>query len=325
MGRRAALAILLACAATRGSSAMSLSSLLRPAAFAATREALHNFKIFFDRGSNKLRTRPDADAPYRGDALEQDVKRMPEDPSMRASPELSREDSVDALFSDVSHASEINYDDVKAADKACVWHCMLNQKVATEDPLMIVRGKGLRVWDASGQEYVDAVSGGLWTVSVGYGRSEIANAVRDQLDQLHFYHCSSANVPAAMFAERLLSKMPEMSRIYYSSSGSEANEKVQSCNLCPCSALFVILLRSVRIVLPPPLPLPPSQLHSLSGCPLKCSFVHFPAFAFSAATCPLSFSFFSASPLISLLLPFLLILFLTDPRLVWQRLSRWCA
>jgi len=248
MRSRAALVLLIACVATRGSMAMSLSSLLRPAAFAATKEAFYNFKIAFDRGSDKLKTHPISDAPARVDAL--DIKRMPEGLSLRASPELSGEDSVDALFSDVPRASQTNYDDIKAADRACVWHHMLNQKAATEDPLMIVRGKGLRVWDASGQEYVDAVSGGLWTVSVGYGRSEIANAVRDQLDRLHFYHCSSANVPAALFAERLLSKMPEMSRVYYSSSGSEANEKVQSV-LAP---VFLILPRTGLIIFSPPLP-----------------------------------------------------------------------
>ncbi len=41
----------------------------------------------------------------------------------------------------------------------------------------------MRVWDAKGKEHLDAVSGGVWTVNVGYGRESIANAVRDQLVQ----------------------------------------------------------------------------------------------------------------------------------------------
>jgi taurine-pyruvate aminotransferase len=65
----------------------------------------------------------------------------------------------------------------------------------------------------------------LWTVNVGYGREEIANAVRDQLLQLNFFSHSAANIPAARLAERLVSKMPGMSRVYYSSTGSEAHEK----------------------------------------------------------------------------------------------------
>ena len=45
------------------------------------------------------------------------------------------------------------------------------------------RARGLRVWDIKGKEHLDAVSGGVWTVNVGYGRERIANAVRDQHPQ----------------------------------------------------------------------------------------------------------------------------------------------
>jgi taurine-pyruvate aminotransferase len=91
--------------------------------------------------------------------------------------------------------------------------------------MMIVEGRGLRVKDANGKEYVDAVSGAVWTVNVGYGRESIANAVRDQLLKMNFFANSAGNIPGALFAERLIEKMPGMSRVYYSNSGSEANEK----------------------------------------------------------------------------------------------------
>ncbi|MGR3199615.1 MAG: hypotaurine--pyruvate aminotransferase Tpa, partial [Paracoccus sp. (in: a-proteobacteria)] len=65
----------------------------------------------------------------------------------------------------------------------------------------------------------------VWTVNVGYGRESIANAIRDQLVKLNYYAGAAGNVPAAQFAERLVEKMPGMSRVYYSNSGSEANEK----------------------------------------------------------------------------------------------------
>lgn len=84
----------------------------------------------------------------------------------------------------------------------------------------------MRVWDATGREYLDAVSGGVWTVNVGYGRTSIADAVRDQLVKLNYFAGSAGSVPAALFSERLIEKMPGMSRVYYSNSGSEANEKV---------------------------------------------------------------------------------------------------
>lgn len=116
---------------------------------------------------------------------------------------------------------------VIAADKAHVWHHMLQHKpLETTDPRIIVEGKGLRVWDAAGREFLDALSGGVWTVNVGYGRASIADAVRDQLVKMNYFAQSAGSVPAALFAEKLIEKMPGLSRVYFNNSGSEANEKV---------------------------------------------------------------------------------------------------
>ncbi|MEM9224307.1 MAG: aminotransferase class III-fold pyridoxal phosphate-dependent enzyme, partial [Pseudomonadota bacterium] len=116
--------------------------------------------------------------------------------------------------------------DVVAQDTAHVWHHLFQHKALEEkDPRIIVEGKGLRVWDQHGKEHLDGVSGGVWTVNVGYGRQSIADAVRDQLVKMNFFASSFGSVPAARFADRLIEKMPGMSRVYYSSSGSEANEK----------------------------------------------------------------------------------------------------
>ncbi|PWE33834.1 aspartate aminotransferase family protein [Maritimibacter sp. 55A14] len=117
--------------------------------------------------------------------------------------------------------------DVIASDRAHVWHHLIQHKpFETVDPRIIVEGKGMRVWDATGKEHIDAVSGGVWTVNVGYGRTRIADAVRDQLVQLNYFAGSAGSIPGARFAERLIEKMPGLSRVYFSNSGSEANEKV---------------------------------------------------------------------------------------------------
>jgi taurine-pyruvate aminotransferase len=89
----------------------------------------------------------------------------------------------------------------------------------------MVRGEGLRLWDLDGKEYLDATSGGVWCVNVGYGRREIAERVARQLETLPYYVGSAGNVPAAEFSARLLRHAPGLSRLYFSSSGSEANEK----------------------------------------------------------------------------------------------------
>jgi taurine-pyruvate aminotransferase len=115
---------------------------------------------------------------------------------------------------------------VVAADRAHVWHHLSQHKpYETSDPRIIVEGKGMRVWDQHGKEHLDGVSGGVWTVNVGYGRERIANAVRDQLIKLNYFSGSAGSIPGAMFSERIISKMPGLSRIYYTNSGSEANEK----------------------------------------------------------------------------------------------------
>ena len=126
---------------------------------------------------------------------------------------------MDGLMNDIS--------DVIEADRAHVWHHLSQHKqYETVDPRVIVEGKGMKVWDAKGKEHLDAVSGGVWTVNVGYGRESIANAVRDQLIQMNYFAGSAGSIPASRFAKKLIEKMPGLSRVYFANSGSEANEKV---------------------------------------------------------------------------------------------------
>ena len=113
------------------------------------------------------------------------------------------------------------------ADRAHLWHHLIQHKpFETIDPRIMVEGKGMRVWDIKGKEHLDAVSGGVWTVNVGYGRESIANAVRDQLVKLNYFAGSAGSIPGSIFAQKLIGKMPGLTRVYYSNSGSEANEKV---------------------------------------------------------------------------------------------------
>lgn len=126
---------------------------------------------------------------------------------------------MDYIANDMSEVIE--------ADRDHLWHHLIQHKpFESVDPRVMVEGKGMRVWDAAGKEHLDAVSGGVWTVNVGYGRVSIADAVRDQLVKMNYFANSAGSVPGALFARRLAEKMPGLSRIYYSNSGSEANEKV---------------------------------------------------------------------------------------------------
>jgi len=112
------------------------------------------------------------------------------------------------------------------ADKAHVWHHLVQHKpFESSDPRIIVEGKGMRVWDQNGKEWLDAVSGAVWTVNVGYGRESICKAVYDQMMKMCYFAQAAGSVPGALYAEKLIEKMPGMSRVYYCNSGSEANEK----------------------------------------------------------------------------------------------------
>ncbi len=112
------------------------------------------------------------------------------------------------------------------SDRAHVWHHLVQNKPMQEGaPMVIVEGEGMRVRDINGRQYLDAVSGGVWTVNVGYGRESIADAVRDQLARMCYFSNSAGNIPGAKFADKLVEKMPGLNRVYFSNSGSEANEK----------------------------------------------------------------------------------------------------
>jgi len=122
--------------------------------------------------------------------------------------------------------SNQEYPDIADIDKATVWHHLTQHKVFDgKDPMVIVEGKGLVITDSNGREYLDATSGGVWSVNVGYGRQSIAKAVSEQLMKMCYFAGTGGTEPGAVFAQSLLEKMPGMGRVYYSNSGSEANEK----------------------------------------------------------------------------------------------------
>lgn len=119
--------------------------------------------------------------------------------------------------------SNKNTNDFIQADIKNVWHHLtLHQGKA---PMIIVEGAGLRVRDINGKEYLDATSGGVWCVNVGYGRARIADAVCAQMKKMAYYAASGGNLPSIEFSEKLIGYMPGLSRVYISNSGSEANEK----------------------------------------------------------------------------------------------------
>src|ERR1700754_2288667 len=88
---------------------------------------------------------------------------------------------------------------------------------------IITRAQGCRIYDAEGGALLDGMSG-LWCVNVGYGREELARAAYDQLAKLPYYPLTASHQPAVELAEKLNEWLGDDYIIYYSNSGSEANE-----------------------------------------------------------------------------------------------------
>ncbi len=90
---------------------------------------------------------------------------------------------------------------------------------------IIVRGEGHKIWDAQGREYIDGLAG-LFTVQVGHGRTELAEAAAEQASQLAFFPLWSYAHPAAIdLAERLAHEAPgDLNRVFFTTGGGEAVE-----------------------------------------------------------------------------------------------------
>jgi L-2,4-diaminobutyrate transaminase len=114
------------------------------------------------------------------------------------------------------------------ADRRFVFHpfTQLDQHEQAGSPSMIVAGSGARVQDIHGRSYIDGMAG-LWCVNVGYGRVELAEAMRAGAERLGYYHAFSSmgtDTPG-LLAERLIEMAPPgMSKVFFGCTGSDAND-----------------------------------------------------------------------------------------------------
>ncbi|MFN4873144.1 MAG: adenosylmethionine--8-amino-7-oxononanoate transaminase [Akkermansiaceae bacterium] len=116
-----------------------------------------------------------------------------------------------------------------AADKAHCWHPFTLQSEwcdPAHEPLMIVRGEGVWLFDSNGEKYLDGNSS-IWTNIHGHCRPEIAEAIAKQAATLdHSSYLGFAHPLASELAEKLVSHFPKntLERVFYSDNGSTAVE-----------------------------------------------------------------------------------------------------
>ncbi|WP_282950323.1 MULTISPECIES: aminotransferase class III-fold pyridoxal phosphate-dependent enzyme [unclassified Sphingopyxis] len=87
-------------------------------------------------------------------------------------------------------------------------------------------GKGVFVTDREGRTSLDAFAG-LYCVNVGYGRTEIADAIAEQARELAYYHAyvGHGTDASVTLAKMIIDRAPQgMSRVFFGLSGSDANE-----------------------------------------------------------------------------------------------------
>ena len=90
---------------------------------------------------------------------------------------------------------------------------------------VLVRGKGIEVWDADGKRYLDGL-GGIAVNSLGHAHPALTEAVSNQINTLGHISNFFASTPQVELAEKLLeiSNAPAGSRVFFTNSGTEANE-----------------------------------------------------------------------------------------------------
>lgn len=95
-------------------------------------------------------------------------------------------------------------------------------------PFIIEKGEGIYVFDNHGNRYIEAMSG-LWSVGLGFSEKRLIDAAVKQWSILPYYHTfyHRSNGPVIDLAEKLIALAPvPMSKVYFTNSGSEANDSV---------------------------------------------------------------------------------------------------
>ncbi|WP_425404129.1 aspartate aminotransferase family protein [Hwanghaeella sp.] len=125
-----------------------------------------------------------------------------------------------------------NYDieELKRLDMAHHWHPFTDTKALHKEggARVITRAEGCYLYDGDGHKLLDGMAG-LWCVNVGYGRQELAETAYRQMLELPYYNTffKTATPPAIELSAKVASLLGDnFHHIFYSNSGSEANDTV---------------------------------------------------------------------------------------------------
>ncbi|MGD6843283.1 aspartate aminotransferase family protein [Bacillus infantis] len=106
-------------------------------------------------------------------------------------------------------------------DDQYVWHSM--KPYSPQSTIVAEKAEGSWITASDGKRYLDAMAG-LWCVNAGYGRKELAEAAYEQLKEMPYFPLTQSHGPAIRLAEKLNDLLGGDYVIFFSNSGSEANE-----------------------------------------------------------------------------------------------------
>jgi 4-aminobutyrate aminotransferase len=93
-----------------------------------------------------------------------------------------------------------------------------------DEPLVVDHAEGLKIWDADGREYLDAISG-EWVVNLGFRNPEIADAAIEQLGRVEWTAPLYNSIPRALLAQKVAELAPGgLEKVLFGLSGSDAVE-----------------------------------------------------------------------------------------------------
>jgi 4-aminobutyrate aminotransferase-like enzyme len=93
-----------------------------------------------------------------------------------------------------------------------------------QEPLALVRGEGMYVWDDKGDRYLDCF-GGVLTVSVGHANPKVNAAIIEQVKRISHTSTLYCNQPQSDLAEKLAEITPgRLKKSFFTNSGTEADD-----------------------------------------------------------------------------------------------------
>ncbi|POF34540.1 aspartate aminotransferase family protein [Roseibium marinum] len=116
---------------------------------------------------------------------------------------------------------------LEARDSAVQLHSYADARLQEETGALVIdRGEGIYVEDINGKRYIEGMAG-LWSVAVGFGEKRLVDVAARQMEKLPYYHTFTYKThgPSIELAEKLIEMAPvPMSKVYFTNSGSEAND-----------------------------------------------------------------------------------------------------